>query len=374
MNEGLIAASDLPSLRTPEFLIAFYLVTGLVVALIVTRPIIAWLKSRQLGKAIRVDGPDHSAKAGTPTMGGVGMLGILILGALWIAREAWSTPEGSSALGFKMVALVAASMLVFATFGLVDDLAGLARRKGRKELGVGLGARQMLVLQVLASAGLSGLALKWLGVDTVSGSMFYGPAAFPIVFILAMLGLLGTVNGVNLSDGLDGLASGLLAIAFAASAWILTLLSGDLPIRSGISWMDRDLDIHIAIGTITPLAALAAGACLGFLWYNRHPARVFMGNVASMGLGGALAMMFIVSGFWWLLPVVGAVFVAEVLSVIIQVGYFKWSGGKRVFRMAPLHHHFELGGMHETQVVRRFWIAGALSGLLAIALFVRFVA
>jgi phospho-N-acetylmuramoyl-pentapeptide-transferase len=286
--------------------------------------------------------------------------------------------DGFLAVSFKMVLLVTASMLVFAAFGLVDDLAGLARRSGRKELGVGLGAKQMLVLQLVASAALSTLALHWLGATTITSGLLPGSIALPGGFLLATLGLLGTVNGVNLSDGLDGLAAGLLALAFAASAWILVGVgSGEGPSHAGLGGMDWFVglaDFKTGLWLLALLAALAAGACLGFLWYNRHPARVFMGNVASMGLGGALAMMFIVSGLWWLLPIVGAVFVAEVLSVIIQVGYFKWSGGKRVFRMAPFHHHFEEGGMHETQVVRRFWIAGALAGLLAIALFVRLVA
>lgn len=301
-----------------------------------TRPLIGLLRARELGKAIRADGPAHGAKAGTPTMGGLAALAVLgvALAFLW-----WSSMRYGDANGARASVVALAAMIAFGALGLHDDLEGLARRSGRRELGVGLGARRMIGLQLVAAVAI------WL----VAGRPEPWPTAgiAPLAGALSVLAVVGTVNGVNLSDGLDGLAAGLLALAFVSLSAIAALAG-------------------------TPAAAAAAlaaaGACLGFLWHNRHPARVFMGNVTSMALGAVLAVLAWHVPFGVaLLPILGAVFVAEVLSDVLQVAWYKATGGRRILRMAPLHHHFEAGGLHETTVVTRFWLAGAAFGLAAVA-------
>lgn len=289
---------------------------------LLTPPLIRWLRNRQFGKAIRVDGPDHAPKAGTPTMGGLAALaGIAAVSTLPIQ------------LGHRgEVLFIIGTMAAFAVLGLIDDLAGIARRDGGRELGVGLTARRMLAAQI-GLATVSAVALRSIWSSQVE----------PIGLALAILAIVGTVNGVNFSDGLDGLAAGLSAIAFVAFAIAIAAHSG-------------------ADDPAAMLAMASAGACLGFLVFNRFPARAFMGNITSMSLGAGLAALSLSSGLWWLLPIIGAVFVAEVVSDIIQVAYFKWTSGRRLFRMAPIHHHFELGGMAEHQVVRRFWLAGLAAG------------
>lgn len=328
------------------------------VTIVLTEPLIGWLSARQLGKAIRIDGPDHRAKAGTPTMGGLVMLAVCA--AALLAQLVAGGAPGSD--GGRLLTVVIA-LGVFGLLGMLDDLAGLARRRGDREIGIGLSARRMLGLQVLAAAGIA--AWSWPGVharaiassgapesflsDPLMGLWSAGtPVAMAAWAVLVIAVLVGTVNGTNFSDGLDGLAAGLLAIAFASLGVVVVLIGA----------ADRWAWIFLLS---------AAGACAGFLAHNRHPARVFMGNVASMGLGGALAATALVTGTWILLPVVGAVLVAEVVSDLIQIGYFKLSGGKRFFRMAPLHHHFEKGGMSEQTVVHRFWLAGALAGAAGLA-------
>ena len=303
-------------------LVGFALTAGL------TAPLIRSLAARQFGKAIRADGPQHQA------MGGAVMIGLLGLLCLFLL----ASPDREQA------GLALSGLLAFTTMGWLDDLAGLARRSGKKELGVGLKARHMFALQGLAAFSLT---LGWLRLPTAEATPWGLPPA--LLGVLAFIAILGTVNGVNLSDGLDGLAAGLLAIAFGG------LLVLGLPRVPAL------------------LCAGGMGVCAGFWLHNRHPAKVFMGNLASMGLGLLLALSALLSGKLLLLPVLGAVFLAEVLSDLIQVGWFKWtrlrSGtGRRVFRMAPLHHHFEALGWSEPRVVRSFWAAGLVAALLALAL------
>jgi phospho-N-acetylmuramoyl-pentapeptide-transferase len=325
-----------------------------------TWPLIGLLRARQFGKAIRVDGPDHQAKAGTPTMGGIAVLGAIIAAAafLYWQGNAYATvidPSGNSlwdrSVDFASPgALIwpVLAMFVFALLGLVDDWQGLARKGRARELGVGLTARKMILVQFVA-AGL--LLLLW------AGELHLGAWRSLLLFAAFVVAMVGTVNGVNFSDGLDGLAAGLLAIAFLGLAAADTV---GLPLRR----LGTDQPI---VSPVSALAVAAAAACLGFLVFNRHPARVFMGNLTSMGLGALLASLALVSPVWWVLPITGAVFVAEVLSDIIQVGYYKYSGGRRVFRMAPIHHHFELGGWPETKVVAVFWCAGLVAALAGVA-------
>ncbi len=273
-----------------------------------TGPSIRWLASRQIGKAIRSDGPSHQSKSGTPTMGGIAMIAALLIEM--VAFSAWVRD-----IDLRLVTL-AVALVGFGALGAVDDLAGLARRGQVRELGIGLSARRMLSLQFVLAIVLALIAWSIrdsmgprdlsLEVPSFSPDPFAALGAFAspwgdVIWIaIGAMVIVGSVNGVNLSDGLDGLAAGLLAIAFGALALVCMLAP--------------------AVSITSMWCFAAAGACAGFLVYNRHPARIFMGNVGSMGLGAALGTAALVTGTWALLPIIGAVFVAEVLSDIIQIG------------------------------------------------------
>ncbi len=297
-------------------------------------PLINWLQAHGIGKQIRVDGPrSHEVKRGTPTMGGILFVApVLLLGALLALR----TPSLWAPLGITAL---------FAVLGAIDDWRGL-----HDITGVGWLARWKFPWQA-ALGLLSGLALWFAGaprsvyVPFVSKPIYLGlwliPAAAFVIVAMA--------NAVNFNDGLDGLASGTSALAFAAYAAIALLSPRN----------------------DTPLAALCAafvGALLAFLWYNVHPAHVIMGDLGSLALGAGLAAVGLMTDEWLLLPVIGAVFVAEMVSVILQVGYFKWSHGRRIFRMTPLHHHFELSGWPETRIVFRAWLLAAVLAMIGVAL------
>jgi len=333
-----------------------------------TRPLIGWLRARQLGKAIRADGPDHAAKAGTPTMGGLALLAAVGLSGLAIVVVLRPTPGPDDATfgSTTTVFLTLAAMAGFGVLGLVDDLAGLARRRGG-EAGIGLTARRMIALQTALAVGVC--AAFRAATPKPDGS------PWPVwLFPLGVVAIVGTTNGVNFADGLDGLAAGLAAIAYGAlgltvvAAWAVRLGPGVGSMPAPASGLIASGDPWTALPAAPVLALAIAAACLAFLVYNRHPAQVFMGNVTSMALGAGLATLAFGMGWWLLLPVIGAVFVVEVVSDIVQVAVFKATGGRRVFRMAPLHHHFELGGWPETTVVRRFWLAGLAAGAAGLAL------
>lgn len=367
----MIAPSGLESLFRAWRLSAALIGLSFALVVILTRPLIGWLRARQLGKAIRLDGPDHATKAGTPTLGGLAMLGVIALAGVFLLlwpdafRNSYEhRPNGALEPLLPEILIILAAILAFAILGLLDDLAGLAPPSSR-EVGVGLTARQMFLLQVLAAAGIGWwMASVWDGVSLRlilardiggikdSGTLLNLQDAISGQgrphLLLSILAIVGTANGTNMADGLDGLAAGLAALAYGA-------LGGAIVLRFG--W--------IPVGV---LALAISAACLGFLVYNHHPARVFMGNVTSMALGAGLATIALIAGMWSLLPVIGAVFVIEVLSDIIQVVYFKWSGGRRVFRMAPIHHHFELGGWSESKVVHSFWLAGLVAALAGLVL------
>lgn len=285
------------------FLIAFFFSLGL------TELLRRALCAKGLRPGVREDTPErHLAKAGTPTMGGVA---IIVATALGIAA---SRAEGSA-----FVPLLCA--MPFALLGLVDDLWKL-RWRGRTR---GLKARYKLLFQ--AAGGLWGALLL---------GQTFGRDGLGWVLLTAFV-FVALSNAVNLTDGLDGLAAGLSAICALA----LCLLSK---------------------GTAPKIFLISvAGSCLGFLWFNFHPAKIFMGDTGAMFLGAALAAGACASGLEALLPLVGAVFWAELLSVALQVCYFKLTGGRRIFRMSPLHHHFELSGWQEPQIVVRFWLTGLVA-------------
>ncbi|MDR5694114.1 MAG: phospho-N-acetylmuramoyl-pentapeptide-transferase [Armatimonadota bacterium] len=296
--------------------------------------VIAWFKRLGYRQQIREDAPTrHRSKAGTPTMGG-----LLIVGATLFAMLV----AGSLAGGSFALALVALSLLVFGGIGAVDDL--LAIRRGRN---LGLRARERLAIQIPFALLIGFLVMRRFGAEVflpllrVRWDLGWAYPAFAFFY------LLGFTNATNLTDGLDGLASGVAALA--SGAYIV------------IAWRMGDPQVAVASAALT-------GACVAFLWYNKFPAQVFMGDVGSNAIGAALATIAMVTKTELLLVIVGGVFVAEALSVILQVAYFKATGGKRIFRMSPLHHHFELGGLAEPQVVRRFWGAGALLALIGVAM------
>ncbi len=296
--------------------------------------LIGWLRARGIGKQIRAEGPQsHTVKRGTPTMGGVLFLvPVLAFGALL----AWRTPRLWAPL---------AVTLMFGALGAVDDLRGL-----RDVQGVGWLARWKFPWQ--AALGLAGGTLLYLAGAPHTVTLPFVGRAFDLglgYIPAAAFVIVGMANAVNFNDGLDGLAGGTSAVAFAAYGVIaLTAVRSDP-----------------ALGL---LCAVFVGGILAFLWYNVHPARLFMGDLGALALGAGLAAVALMTELWLLLPLVGAIFVLEVVSVILQVGYFKLTHGRRIFRMAPLHCHFEQCGWPETQIVLRSWIVAVLLGLLGVAL------
>ncbi len=326
-------------------------VTAMLICFLAGPWLIKALRRRQIGQEIRTDGPQsHHAKKGTPTMGG-----LLIIGATIIPTLLWGN------LGNTYVWLAMGTMLTFGLVGWLDDYLKVSRRRS-----LGLIARNKLVFQfglailfggvvmLLARAGAFDLRvsvpifkdwLPYLG-------LFYWPW---IVLILV-----GGSNAVNLADGLDGLATGLTLIS-AAALTAITYIAGHA-IFSRYLYVAR---VPMA-AELTVFGGALTGACLGFLWFNSHPAQVFMGDVGALSLGATLAMISILIKQEFLLFSVAGVFIVELLSVVIQVSYFRMSGGKRVFRMAPLHHHFELLGWPEGKVVVRFWIMGIIFALFSL--------
>ncbi len=284
-------------------------------------------------KKIRVEGPEgHQAKAGTPTAGGALILAVVIALALFFG-------------------LVDASTFApLATLALVGGL-GLADDWLNARTGDGIRARQKILWQVVVAVfaawqiqdtyEIAAVAVPFVGAVAIDPYVYIAFAAFAIVAMS---------NGVNLTDGLDGLSGGVLVFSYVAFLIIALLNSPAQP--------------NLAV-----LCALVIGALLGFLWFNAHPAQIFMGDAGSLSLGAALAVIALITGQIVILPFIGIIFVIETLSVVLQVGYFKASGGKRILRMSPLHHHFELGGWPETKITLRFWIVAVLAGLLGVTLF-----
>jgi phospho-N-acetylmuramoyl-pentapeptide-transferase len=307
-----------------------------VVSLAAGGPVVAFLRRRGLGKAISTDGPaSHAVKAGTPTMGG-----LLIFGAAFLVT-APTNLSGHRSIFLPLGAIVAAGLL-----GLADDYLTL---EGRERIEAHVRLHMLAKLGALTALGLTAALILYYGLDAHSINVpHFGKYEMGLFYIpLAVAILVGTVSAVAVTDGLDALAGGTAALAFGAYGVIAFLQQ----------------QTFLATFSFT-----VVGATLGFLWYNAYPARVIMGDTGALALGAALAVVALMTGQWLLLPVVGVVFVMEALSVVIQVAYFRLTGGRRIFRMSPLHHHFELLGWSEPQVVTRFWLIGMVGGLLGIAL------
>ena len=301
---------------------------------LVTGPFfIPWLHKLKFGQSIREEGPQsHQKKSGTPTMGGIMIILGITLGTL--AADPWTAE----------VLLALFIMLGHFALGFLDDYIKVVKKRN-----LGLKAKQKLLGQILIALVTIYIGTKELGIDTsiwlpvLNANLDIGLG----YYLLVLFVLVGTSNAVNLTDGLDGLASGTMAVA-ASCYGVVCALTGHM---------------DLAIFCVAIVAA-----CLAFLRFNAHPAKVFMGDTGSLALGGALAAVGILTHTEILLVVIGLVFVCVALSVIMQVTYFKATGGKRIFRMSPIHHHFELGGWSETKVVLVFWTVGLLSGIAGLML------
>ncbi len=316
-------------------------VFGFALAIIWGPPLLRVLRNFRIGKMIRVEGPEsHVSKMGTPTMGGVMI--ILPVTLVTLLLNAVSL-IGRPLLG-RSVLLPLLALLSFAVLGAVDDWEGI---RGPRR-GLGMRIRTKFLLQIVLAIAIA-FALKyflqvpemfWPGVDVVIplGNWYIPIATFIIV---------GMSNAVNFTDGLDGLAGLIAATAFAA--------------YGGIALLQNQLFLARFCFTLV-------GAIFGFLWFNVHPAELFMGDTGSLALGAVLGVVALMTGQWLLLPVIAIIPVSEALSDVLQIIYFRRTKGKRLFRMAPLHHHFELGGWSETQVVQRFWLIGLLFAMLGVAL------
>ena len=294
---------------------------------------IPWLHKLKFGQSIREEGPkSHQAKSGTPTMGGIMIILGIVAGTL--AAAPW---QGEVILALFIT-------LGHFALGFLDDYIKVVKKRN-----LGLKARQKLLGQIAIAIVTIYFGTRELGIDTT----IWLPVADTSIdiglgyYLLVLFVLVGTSNAVNLTDGLDGLASGTMAVA-ASCYGVVCHLTGH--------------------GDLTLFCVAVVAACLAFLRFNAHPAKVFMGDTGSLALGGALAAVGILTHTEILLAVIGLVFVCEALSVIMQVTYFKATGGKRIFRMSPIHHHFELGGWSETKVVLVFWTVGLISGVAGLML------
>jgi phospho-N-acetylmuramoyl-pentapeptide-transferase len=339
--------------------------TALLLSLLLGPWVIERLRDLQVRQYIREEGPErHQAKAGTPTMGGV-----LIVASIVLPTLLWADLRNTYVL------LALGSTLAFGAIGFVDDYNKVVRRQN-----LGLTARGKFFLQVLTCIAVGSVLLdlqvkgaystqlsvpffKRLHPDLVIDSLlrhgFVWPLAFlPFVLFLVLV-IAGISNGVNLTDGLDGLAIGCVLVSSAALT-VLTYVSSNARFAEYL-----DIQKVPAASELTIFCGSVAGASLGFLWYNAHPAEMFMGDVGSLALGGAIGVVAVILKQEILMISIGGVFILELLSVIIQVGSFKLTG-KRVFRMAPLHHHFELLGWSESKIIVRFWIMALVFALFSL--------
>jgi phospho-N-acetylmuramoyl-pentapeptide-transferase len=352
--------------RYLTFRTVFASLTALLIGLLIGPYVIDRLREFQIGQYIREEGPkSHQKKSGTPTMGGV-----LICISILVPTLLWSD------LSNPFVWLVMLSTLAFGAIGFADDYIKVVHQTNQ-----GLTARQKLGLQFLASSAVAVALLrmelhgqystklmfpflKRFRPDLVWDWMGHVPhmhwlAFLPFVIFVVMV-ITGASNAVNLTDGLDGLAIGCTIIA-AGALTVLTYVSGHVVFSDYL-----ELQRMPMVSELTVFCGAMVGASIGFLWYNAHPAEIFMGDVGSLALGGAIGTVAVTIKQELLLPFIGGVFILEALSVILQVGSYKLRKGKRIFKMAPLHHHFELMGWSESKVITRFWILALVFALFAL--------
>jgi phospho-N-acetylmuramoyl-pentapeptide-transferase len=351
--------------RYVTFRTAFASLTALFTALIVGPLVISRLRDFQIGQYIREEGPKaHQKKAGTPTMGG-----LLIVIAIVVPTLLWAD------LGNRFVWIAVFSTCAFAAIGFTDDYTKVTRRRnlgltGRAKLGLQIATSIVIASMLIAmqaynmySTKLIVPFLKQFHPDLVMSTLEKYPHIWPLAFLpfiaFVVFVIVGASNAVNLTDGLDGLAIGCTVIAAGALA-VLTYVSGHATFATYL-----ELQRMPQVAELTIFCGAMVGASIGFLWYNAHPAEVFMGDVGSLALGGAIGTVAVIIKQELLLPFIGGVFVIEAVSVILQVGSYKLRK-KRIFKMAPLHHHFELMGWSESKIIVRFWIASLIFALFAL--------
>lgn len=324
------------------------LVTALLLSILLGPRFIGWLQRIRCGQQIHEDVKAHQCKAGTPTMGG-----LLIVLCVTLSVLLW----GDLANFYLWMTLFV--FLGFAGVGFLDDYMKVVRHHNR-----GLSARA----KFLGQLGVAGIVMLLLIADPAYSTELAFPffkALSPDLGYLyipfAMLVMVGTSNAVNLTDGLDGLAIGPTVVAALVFA-VYIYVTGHVKFAQYLQ-----VGSVPGVGEVAVFCGALAGAGLGFLWFNAYPAQVFMGDVGSLGLGGVLGFLAVLCKQELLLPIVGGLFVMETLSVILQVSYFRWTGGKRIFRMAPLHHHYEMKGVPESKIIIRFWIMSIMFGLVALS-------
>jgi phospho-N-acetylmuramoyl-pentapeptide-transferase len=351
--------------RYLTFRTAFASLTALFTGLIVGPAIINRLREFQISQYIREEGPKaHQKKAGTPTMGG-----LLIAISIVIPTLLWAD------LSNRFVWIAVLSTSAFAAIGFADDYSKVVHRRNlgltaRAKLGYQIGTSILIAIALIAmqARGLYSTRLlvpfiKQFRPDLAISAWERNPHLWPLAFLpfigFVVLVIVGSSNAVNLTDGLDGLAIGCTVIAAGALA-VLTYVSGHATFASYL-----ELQRMPQVGELTIFCGAMVGAAIGFLWYNAHPAEVFMGDVGSLALGGAIGTVAVIIKQELLLPFIGGVFVIEAISVILQVASYKLRK-KRIFKMAPLHHHFELLGWSESKIIVRFWIASLVFALFAL--------
>jgi phospho-N-acetylmuramoyl-pentapeptide-transferase len=351
--------------RYLTFRTAFASLTALFTALIVGPIVINRLREFQIGQFIREEGPKaHQKKAGTPTMGG-----LLIAISIVVPTLLWADLTNL----FVWIAVFATC--AFAAIGFADDYIKVVNRRNlgltsKAKLGLQIAASILIAVALIAmqtrgaySTKLMVPFIKQFHPDLVIERLVNNPAVWPLAFLpfvaFVVLVIVGSSNAVNLTDGLDGLAIGCTVIAAGALA-VLTYVSGHAAFASYLELQRMPL-----AGELTIFCGAMVGASIGFLWYNAHPAEVFMGDVGSLALGGAIGTVAVMIKQELLLPFIGGIFVIEALSVILQVASYKLRK-KRIFKMAPLHHHFELLGWSESKIIVRFWIASLVFALFAL--------
>ncbi|MGC2062642.1 MAG: phospho-N-acetylmuramoyl-pentapeptide-transferase [Thermodesulfovibrionales bacterium] len=342
--------SPLNVFRYITFRTALAIITAMLVSLVIGPGLIAYLRRISMTQQIRDDGPQtHLKKSGTPTMGGL-IIMISILAAVLL----WGDLEN------MYVWIMIFALIAFGTVGFLDDYLKVIRKNPK-----GLRSWYKFGAQICIAVVIGAILYfnpkdpyndilsipffkKWL----IDLGWFYIP--------FSVLVIVGSSNAVNLTDGIDGLATGLVGIALFANM-ILVYISGNAKFASYLQVLFLQ-----GTGELTVICGAMLGGALGFLWYNAYPADIFMGDVGSLGLGGALGTLAVITKHEIVLAVVGGIFVIETLSVVFQVASFKLTG-KRIFKMAPIHHHFELKGWHESKVIIRFWIVGIMLALLSLA-------
>jgi phospho-N-acetylmuramoyl-pentapeptide-transferase len=329
---------------------AYAAVTALLIAFLFGPAIIEMLRRLKFGQSVRTDGPEsHLAKSGTPTMGG-----ILIILAVSVGVLLWAD------LSNAYVWLALGSLVGFGAIGFVDDWLKIKRRNSD-----GIPAWVKFSAQLLvASAAVLVIYLPRNPQTTLLYMPFFKAPVLDLGIAWIPLAIIYVVywsNAVNIADGLDGLATGLTIMALIAFS-VLAYISGRADWSAYLN-----IPFVKGAGELTVFNLALLGGCVGFLWFNAHPAEVFMGDVGSLALGGVLGVLSLIVKKEVLLLLIGGVFMMEVLSDVLQVGYFKITKGRRLFRMAPIHHHFELKGWKEAKVVTRFWILGGIFAILALS-------